>query len=161
LVETNFLTYSISFSFRVFPCPRCFFDSLSPSVSLQSHKRWSTVSLILQKGHSLLSCFFMIYPCVAVVLYVRNLEITTWSCSRLFTFFVSLFHSISFFIFFILFSLFCHLVFLVYLSSVLSQFIRSCGGYSSEDKSSDELLGVRGGSIEYLVKIFLVHRTPC
>jgi hypothetical protein len=29
------------------------------------------------------------------------------------------------------------------------------------DIFSDELLGVRGGSIEYLVKIILVRRTPC
>jgi hypothetical protein len=100
---------------------------LSASVSLQSHKIWSTVSLTLQKGHSLLSCLFMMYPCVAMVQPVRNLELTTWS--RLFIFFVSLFHSISFFLFFILFLLFCHLAFFVFLSSVLIQLIRSCGGY--------------------------------
>jgi hypothetical protein len=62
---------------------------------------------------------------------------TTWS--RLFIFFVSLFHSISFNIFFLLFLLFCYLVILVFLSSVLIQLIRSCGAYFSVAKRSSSI----------------------
>jgi hypothetical protein len=109
-----FLTYSISYFIPSFPLSLMLFWMLalcfSASVSLQSHEMWSTVSL------TLLVVILLVYD-VSVRCQVSYLEITTWS--RLFIFFVSLFHSISFLLFFKLFSLFCHVVFLVFLSFVL------------------------------------------
>jgi hypothetical protein len=121
-LESIFLTYSVSFFILSSPLSQVLFWMLalrlSASVSLQNHKMWSSVSLTLQKRHSLLSCLFM------------------FASLHLFIFFVSLFHSISFFLFFILFPLFCHVVFLVFLSFVLFQLIKSCRGYFSAAKRS-------------------------
>jgi hypothetical protein len=67
--KVEWLFSSLFVSFRIFPYLRCYFGCwlfVSPPLfCLQSHRMRSTVSLILQKGHSLKSCLFMMYPCVA------------------------------------------------------------------------------------------------
>jgi hypothetical protein len=94
------------------------------SVSVQSHRTWSTVSPVSQKGHYVSVIPFIRGPWVALIVYpVLSLEITT--CSLLVMPLVSPSYSSSIFLPFL------HHSFLIFVVSVFNHFSRSFGEYSS------------------------------